>query len=162
MKKIYKKYRHGALALLLLLAACGDDKPSSSNAASKSDVSFLTATINGEGFSSSLEIVTFKISGQTHIHTADNKLGLNEYEIALIGVDTNTGEERYGSIELKNNGEGIKDKSWMVPKGFNYSMTHDGEGYIEGTFSFTAKDPQSGEELVVTNGSFRANKKGGY
>lgn len=158
----YQKFRYILFPFLLLLAACGSESSSPTAGVSDSDTSFLTATINGKEFSSSLEIITLKISGNAHLYTADNRSGVNEYEIGLINPDGKGDSRRYGSIELKNNGEGKKDKAWMVPSDFNYSITADTEHYIEGTFSFTAKDNRSGDELVVTDGEFRANKTGGY
>lgn len=149
---------------LILLAGCSNDSPPLGNASA--DESFLTATIDGEAFSSSLEIVTFKVSGQTYLSTADNKLGVHEYEFNWVtqnDKDNNPSKLRYGSIELKDmGGDSKKDKAWQLPNNFSYAVTADAERHIEGTFSFTATQFIGSDQLAVTNGKFRANKKGGY
>lgn len=164
--KIMKLHKHlyAGFIFLILLVGCSNESPVVSN--SSADESFLTAIINGEEFSSSLQIVTFKVSGQTHLATADNKLGVDEYEFALItqnDKDKDPSKMRYGFIELKgNSGDRKKDKVWQLPNNFEFALTADAERHIEGTFSFTAKEFMGNDQLVVTNGKFRANKKGGY
>ena len=128
--------------------------------------SYLTANINGEDFSSTLEIVAFRAGGQTYLNTADNS-GTSEYEFNLI-IENNKGNDptkkRYGFIELKNRkGDRKNNKMWALPNNFNFTITNDENTYIEGTFSFTAKpigkNSDTQIDLVLTDGTFKANKK---
>jgi hypothetical protein len=156
---------HLIFAFLFLLSGCnGDDTATKNN--SSGDSSFLTATINGKEFSSSLQVINFRAGEQTYLSTADNKTGVDEYEFNLIiqnDKDNNPAKIRYGFIELKQENEA---KAWKLPDNFDFTETNQTGTHLEGTFSFTA-DAWNGirrdtsDQLIVTDGRFRANKKGG-
>lgn len=149
---------------LLVLNSCKNRKSVGSNISS--DESYLTANINGEAFTSTLEIVAFKANGQTYLATADNH-GDSEYEFNLIienKKDSDSTKKRYGFIELKDsNGNRKNNKTWALPNNFNFTIINDADRYIEGVFSFTAtptgKNSDNQIDLVLTDGKFKANKK---
>jgi hypothetical protein len=170
MKRQWKKHITLFIGIIFLIYGCsGDDKK---DAATNTQSSFLTATINGDAFSSSLEVVTFKAGGKTYLTTADNKSGVHEYEFQWIIEDTKSNDSskiRYGFIELKDKGgDRKKNKMWALPKNFDFTTMSPSNGTIEGTFSFTANSvgrgmvEDSSDQLKVTNGKYRANIKGGY
>ncbi len=157
------------LGLVFLFAGCSDSTEGNKST-SKSDA-FLSATINGEAFSSSLEIVTFKANSQTYLATADNKSGVHEYEMNWIIQNDKANDPskiRFGFIELKDpGGDRKKNKTWALPDNFDFKETGQTDASLEGTFSFTADAFVQGtrdtsDQLIVTNGKFRANIKGGY
>jgi hypothetical protein len=166
---VQKWIKNITIILVMVVASTGcmnDDKVDESS--NKKEDSFLTATINGTVFSSSLDIVTFTANNQTYLLTADNKTRSEEYEFNWIinnNRDNDPAKIRYGFIELKNvGGDRNKNKTWQLPNNFNFEITANTNKYIEGTFSFTAtpfgkiKDGQ--KNLEVTNGKFRANRPG--
>jgi len=153
------------VSCLLLFNSCKDGKSTSSNLVSND--SYLTANINGDAFVSTLEIVAFKANGQTYLATADN-FGHSEYEFKLIIENKKDAPDptikRYGFIELKDsNGNRKNNKTWALTNNFNFTITNDVDGALEGTFSFTAtptgKNSSNQVDLILTEGKFKANKK---
>lgn len=149
---------------VLTLFNCKEDPKIQSDS---KNTSYLTANINGETFTSTLEIVAFRANGQSYLTTADNH-GSAEYEFNLIIENKKDAPDptikRYGYIELKdNNGDRKKNKNWALPVNFTLTITNDKENYIEGTFSFTAtpagRNSSNQIDLELTEGKFKANKK---
>ncbi|VAW48568.1 hypothetical protein MNBD_GAMMA03-1308 [hydrothermal vent metagenome] len=150
------------VSCLMLLSACNNDERSSISPNSNSDGTFLTATINGEKFSSSVKIVTYGIKSQTYLTTADNP-DSSEFAFVLI-IENNKDDDlkiiRSGFMEKEDtSGE---NKTWKLPDNFDFtsSVTESGD-YLEGTFSFIANSFDKGIEdsdnqLVIVNGKFKA------
>ncbi len=154
--------------LLLVVVACKKDTKSSSpiinkiNSNKDQKGTFLTATINGKKFSSTVLISTFTANHQTYLLTADNFDKL-EYAFKLIiknDKDNDPKKIRYGFIGKED--ENGKNITWKIPHNFDFTSTYIESGrYLEGTFSFTANafngiSEDTTNQLVVTNGKFRA------
>lgn len=148
------------IMLILLTVACKEKtKPSIAN-------TYLTATINGEEFSSTVDVVSFRANKQTLLTTADNP-DATEYSFTLIiknDRDNDPNKKRYGFVEIED--ETGNMTTWKLPNNFNFSSTDiDSDGYTEGNFSFIANAFANGVEdnknqLIVTNGKFKAKKPG--
>lgn len=153
--------------LFLSFSSCGGDDDGDGNNNGATDDSFLTATINGKPFTASVEIINLRADDQTRLRTADNKSGVNEYKFDLVlqnDKDNDPTKIRFGVIELT---EGTDTKAWKLPDNFDYTETSQTDTHLEGTFSFTADawngvQRDTSDQLVITNGKFRANKKGGF
>ncbi|MBJ2173985.1 hypothetical protein JBL43_07035 [Aureibaculum sp. A20] len=159
------------IIILLLLTAigCKEDKKNSTTKVDESTNTnnwgtFLTATINGEEFSSSVKVVTFTANNQTYLTTADNS-DPSEFAFNLI-IENNNDQtdqkiKRYGFVEKEDENEKV---TWKLPDNFDFTgkLTESGK-YLEGTFSFTANAFDKGMEdstnqLVVTDVKFKAFK----
>ncbi len=107
--------------MIFTSTGCTNDDKIDDSSNKKGD-SFLTATINGTAFSSSLELVAFRANRQTYLATADNKTGFDEYEFKWIinnDRDSDLDKIRYGYIELKDSGGNRKkNKTWKLPNNF--------------------------------------------
>ena len=150
------------ILLLLSLVACKEKSMTTSS----TNNTYLTATINGEEYTSSVDVVSFRANKQTLLNTADNP-DATEYAFTLIiknDRDNDPNKVRYGFVE-KEDASGNRT-AWKLPNNFDFTSTSmDSDGYIEGTFSFIANAFANGLEdnknkLTVTNGKFRAKKPG--
>ena len=150
------------VSCLLLLSACNNDERSSISPNSNRDGTFLTTTINGGQFSSSVKIVTYEIKTQTYLTTADNP-DSSEFSFVLI-IENNADDDlkimRSGFVEKED--ENGKNKTWKLPDNFDFTsnITESGD-YLEGSFSFIANAFDKGIEdsdnqLVIANGKFKA------
>lgn len=139
------------VSCLLIFNSCKNDKFLSSSPNSSNADTFLTATINGEKFVSSVRIVTFRANNQVYLVTADNP-DKSEFGFSLIIENDKIG---VNSI-LEKKDENGKNIMWAIPHNFDFTSTKSGN-YLEGTFSFVAEEMvNSNNELKVTNGKFKA------
>ncbi len=156
--------------LLLVVITCKKDNKSNSSVNNEITTknnekdTFLTATINGKEFSSSVEVVTFRANNQMYLTTVDNS-DSSEFAFNLIiknDKDNDPKKLRYGFLEKED--EKGNNKTWKLPNNFDFTSTITESGnYLEGTFSFVANSFAKGvedrnDQLEVTNGKFKAKK----
>ncbi|RYZ52119.1 MAG: hypothetical protein EOP49_10290 [Sphingobacteriales bacterium] len=145
------------LLLVVSLAACKKEEDEMVTEGS------MSAKIDSKDWTAGLAVVATKSSGVLSIAGTGNggqvNLNLLSYStpgtFQLGGTATNPNHAIYTSTTLPP-----VAFSNMVGQGSGtLVITSEAGGFVEGTFSFTAKNPGGGTTVTVTDGKFRAKIK---
>ncbi len=146
------------VSCLLFFNSCKNDKPSSISPSSNNEDTFLTATINGEDVAATMAVLAIKVevSGVSFntIVAEDKTNGCNFNLYHKVTAKGSPQDVQAFSI-------GYKEIGYIATKeNLKFEITDESNTHLEGTFSFTAKKIGGDATTTVTNGKFRAKKKG--
>lgn len=145
---------------LILTVSCSSDDNSEAP-----DEEYLTATIDGNSFASSLSVNMTQNMGVTTIGGTSS----NNHSLMLQLSDNSPGTYLIGGENSSNltiasyttmTGSGVE--AWQAPINHNISsgqiiISNSSDHNIKGTFNFTATNPDDNTTVEVTNGKFNIN-----
>lgn len=122
---------------------------------------YLTAKIDGKNITSNAGLVfaqETKVGGLTFYNITGEDKKNNAYFIfyfkTKVDLDPTIKAQSFGlSYPSETSFLAIKDK-----EDFKFEITNDTDSYIEGVFSFTAKEIGATTTITVSNGKFKAKK----
>lgn len=151
------------LVLITSLFSCKSDvkkegAPSSNNVSSNY---YITAKIDGKDISGAqrnIFAVATKVQGVTFYNISGEDKGNDAYFTfyykSKVDLDPTIKAESYGvSYPADKTFMAIKDK-----EGFKFEVTNETDSYIEGVFSFTAREIAGIATINVSDGKFKAKK----
>lgn len=145
------------LCLCLFSVACsGDDGPDD-----EQEREYLTATVGGEEFASSLSMNVNQMNGVTTIIGAGNNGGIMLQFSNSSAGSYPIGGDNSGALTIaaytQNTNNGIV--AWQAPIDQSVSqgqivVTNFSENNVKGTFNFTGTNTDDNSTVEVTNGKF--------